>query len=676
MLVILLIDWAQGDLALLSLLPSPFEHPNQCGRDEVPRSAICDPQYRLKRSEKDIIEGSLNSLAHLGQGAVAIVEKLNRTEALQNETIASATEIVAKATYSSWGIGRGADDRGFLVFLSLGDRTVYISIGAGLEKFVAQDDLTSIITNMKVKLRSGEYSQAILVAVLEIKLLLSLSAEDPLKVWNAGKTDSSNDLQVTSSTSKGSGFFPPDLFQRKQPPPSPSSNGQTKRGKTGKTGMPPPSSVTSADFAKMGRHGARFQGVMGKIQRFGTMSLWIPLIGIAGMGAAHHLEGKLAMQDVVADARTYALDSDDTIVTRIPSRCPHCLNSFALPNATPLPVTGTPIDDIRQSIRTVFGTKETYRTPGCLPCGHVFCVSCMRTFFKRVAIGGIDRGTTDAGSSKTQKTHKRKKRGKGSATAEFCRQCPVCTTTISDWAATLNKIQADNGLGSDLWESASNLDSVTLSRVDSLLARINRNKEISYAASRLRQKYGVSAAIDGGFIYEQEDMEDGWGVYNHRRRRSNDGTTIEVNFGGKTDATRHSGLRSVSGSGSSETDSSDSNTRLTEDGRRSLTPSQEDSRDGDSKDNGSGDTVADSRLDPSSEGVPGEGKKTLAQKLLSSIQRIGAAEEVSGDLSQRRTLAVSGTMGAVGSFPATATVGGRRRDDGTGESVGGSGGEW
>ena len=356
----------------LVLLPSPFEYPERCGRDDVPRSAICDPSDRLKRSEKDIIEGSLNSLAHLGQGAIAVIDKLNRTEALQNETIASATEIVAKATYTAWGIGRGADDRGFLVFLSLGDRTVYISIGSGLEKYVAQDDLTSIISNMKVKLRSGEFSQAILVAVLEIKLLLSLSAADPLQVWNAGhvnRGDANDQLLAASSSSKGSGFFPPDMFNpHKQKPANPKDRG-TKRGNI------PPSSTVTAGFAKMGQYGAKtFSGIQLGLPRLGGMSLLLPLAVLMGKVAFHQLEGKLAFEDVIADSTVYSSDMDDMIVGRVPSRCPHCLTSLVLPDSTPTSLVSQPavftsaLESLRNSVsRSLLGGKSTYLAPGDVP---------------------------------------------------------------------------------------------------------------------------------------------------------------------------------------------------------------------------------------------------------------------------------------------------------------------
>ena len=359
----------------LILLPSPFEHPERCGRDDVPRSAICDPSDRLKRSEKDIIEGSLNSLAHLGQGAIAVIDKLNRTEALQNETIASATEIVAKATYTAWGIGRGADDRGFLVFLSLGDRTVYISIGSGLEKYVAQDDLTSIISNMKVKLRNGEYSQAILVAVLEIKLLLSLSTADPLQVWNAGhvnRGEANDQLLASSSSSKGSGFFPPDMFNPNKQKPGGHGNDRDRR--MNHRGIPPSSTVT-AGFAKMGQHGAKtFSGIQLGIQRLGGFSLLIPLAVLMGKGAFHQLEGKLAFEDVLSDSNVYASDMDDMIVTRVPSRCPHCLTSLVLPDISPTSVVSQPavftstLESIRNSIsRTLWGGRNSYLAPGETP---------------------------------------------------------------------------------------------------------------------------------------------------------------------------------------------------------------------------------------------------------------------------------------------------------------------
>ena len=47
--------------------------------------------------------------------------------------------------------------------------------------------------------------------------------------------------------------------------------------------------------------------------------------------------------------------------------------------------------------------------------------------------------------------------------AEFCRQCPVCTTTLSDWSTTLNKIDADSALLSSLRKTSKD-NKQTLSR--------------------------------------------------------------------------------------------------------------------------------------------------------------------------------------------------------------------
>ena len=187
---------------------------------------------------------------------------------------------------------------------------------------------------------------------------------------------------------------------------------------------------------------------------------------------------------------------------------------------------------------------------------------------------------------------------------------------LSDWASTLNKIQADTELLGNLRSTAASLDDNSILRVESLLARINRNKEISYAVSRLRKKYGIIATIDGGFIYEHDLEGDDarWNTlpYNARRRRRhgsshhNDGMTIT--FGGQG--------RNV-GEYMDETSSSTSSSQ-----------------------------ISTSATIPSSSSTSSTAT-SIAGKVLSGINRTNNAEDMSSSASVRRTYETSGKMGAV-----------------------------
>ena len=643
--------------AAFDLLPSPFVHPRQCGRPDVSRSAICDPHLYLPPHEKDILEGSLNSLAHLGQGAVAVVDKLFIAD--HNETVASATEAVAKATYTAWGVGRGADDKGFLVFLSLGDRTVYISIGAGLERRVGQDDLTSIISNMKVKLRSGEYGQAILVAVLEIKLLLSLSEDDPAQVWGAGgmavvgegkgKKPPPPQLEVSPS----SGFFPPDLFGKRPPPSPPKSQEDTNRLRRREVSV---SDASRSDYAKMGTGGAQRAPSGGAAAAGSGSWMLLPVAMLAGRGFYLQAEGQHALRDVVADSRVFSLAADDVIAERLPTRCPHCLSTLALQNGSDA---ATAADNSRGSggsavppswwvsvvdagvgrVRSTAGWKRSSRDPGTLSCGHVLCATCIDAFSHRKSVltkvqqwifpdatESARVGEEAEGGARGRRARNKRKMQAMTTSSSSCKNCPVCAATLSDWASTLNKVHADAQQVESLRASATTLDGPTVTRVEALLARINRHKEVSYATWRLRRKYGIVAAIDGSFIYVHDGDDGGagggYGPYNRWRQQRGSGPGVHFSFGG-TGSGVGSGSSSVSSSGSSSGSSGGA-------GRADVYDPQE--------------VRTSSAARP--EAPAGTEKSSLAQRVITSMHRTGLAEAAGSSASDRHTFRASGRSGA------------------------------
>jgi hypothetical protein len=56
--------------------PNPMTDPLHCGRKEVPRSQVCDPDVVLTKAIQDEIEGHINFIKS-GQAAVAVVRKMD-----------------------------------------------------------------------------------------------------------------------------------------------------------------------------------------------------------------------------------------------------------------------------------------------------------------------------------------------------------------------------------------------------------------------------------------------------------------------------------------------------------------------------------------------------------------------------------------------------------------------
>ena len=53
-------------------LPNPMKNPAACGRPNIPRSQICDPDEMLSKESKDVVEGYINAITK-AEVAVAIV---------------------------------------------------------------------------------------------------------------------------------------------------------------------------------------------------------------------------------------------------------------------------------------------------------------------------------------------------------------------------------------------------------------------------------------------------------------------------------------------------------------------------------------------------------------------------------------------------------------------------
>lgn len=169
--------------------PNPMTDPLRCGRKDVPRSMVCDPDHLLSKTAQDEIEGHLNFIK-TGQVAVAIVKKIDLTESESN--VDAASRIFCRALHDSWGVGSVEKNDGVVVFVSVEDRAVYISTGDGSKKLLTAPTIDGIIHRMKPFLRNSDYGGALINSVIEIEMLFS-GKFVPLKPNSSDSTGTSSD---------------------------------------------------------------------------------------------------------------------------------------------------------------------------------------------------------------------------------------------------------------------------------------------------------------------------------------------------------------------------------------------------------------------------------------------------------------------------------------------------
>lgn len=106
------------------------------------------------------------------QMAVVVVQEMemNGKHYLDQEYKINQGKIVATALHDTWGVGTTeCGGSGILLFLSITDRVVYLSIGTGLVPILTSNRIDAIIDDdMKPFLREEEYTQAIVNCIFSI----------------------------------------------------------------------------------------------------------------------------------------------------------------------------------------------------------------------------------------------------------------------------------------------------------------------------------------------------------------------------------------------------------------------------------------------------------------------------------------------------------------------------
>lgn len=171
---------------------NPIVSPEKCGREGVPRSAICDPDLLLTKEDKDAVEGFINAIS-AAQVAVAVVNRMDRSKGeLLLSSIEQASELFARRLHDLWGVGDKTTNNGVLVFLSIEDRAVFVSTGDGVQDRLTLRVIQALIDSMKPFLRQKAYGKALELCILQIDLVLSGKRSEILSRYGPGATSFSS----------------------------------------------------------------------------------------------------------------------------------------------------------------------------------------------------------------------------------------------------------------------------------------------------------------------------------------------------------------------------------------------------------------------------------------------------------------------------------------------------
>uniref|UniRef100_A0A7S2K0W5 RING-type domain-containing protein n=2 Tax=Leptocylindrus danicus TaxID=163516 RepID=A0A7S2K0W5_9STRA len=177
-------------------IPNPKLERDICHAGE--QGIICDPHNilvdtaNIKADEIDSFEsmvyGALSDVelksCESGENPVnvevgiALVRRMDMSRYLRDpkyededeESIADiAAQQFATETHDSWGIGHAECHTGIMLFISVDDRAIYISTGAGLKRLLTHSRLGKVMEGMKRYLRQGNYAMAIRNALVQMR---------------------------------------------------------------------------------------------------------------------------------------------------------------------------------------------------------------------------------------------------------------------------------------------------------------------------------------------------------------------------------------------------------------------------------------------------------------------------------------------------------------------------
>ena len=137
-------------------------------------SVVVDPDGVLSLEEGRRVESQIHAMAAI-RVTVLLLQRLE-AEGAQEDLQETAAKYV-RGLHEEWGLGDPIKQNGLLLFISVEDRLIYMSFGGGVEDLVTEAQVDSIISAMKIYLRSREYAKAIEFALSGLQGVPSLPGD-------------------------------------------------------------------------------------------------------------------------------------------------------------------------------------------------------------------------------------------------------------------------------------------------------------------------------------------------------------------------------------------------------------------------------------------------------------------------------------------------------------------
>jgi uncharacterized membrane protein YgcG len=151
-------------------IPNPMTNPELCGRIGRESSMICDVANLLDQDTKDSIDRRAGKMWEV-EFAVVVIPSMVTSGWLSS--VQRHAEYYANTLLQNWGVGDSSLQNGVLIFLSVIDRVIYISLGTEIQAKLSSADVDRVVNHVAPLLKSDEYGSALERAIIEINLIIT-----------------------------------------------------------------------------------------------------------------------------------------------------------------------------------------------------------------------------------------------------------------------------------------------------------------------------------------------------------------------------------------------------------------------------------------------------------------------------------------------------------------------